>query len=72
MSFGGAGGPVFPTEEEQAWIDDAKQRVHDHHWPGKERDASEVKLSGRGLAIAIGCMIGIGALVFAIGVVFLS
>ena len=71
MSFGGAGGPVFPTEEEQAWIDDAQQRVHDHNWPSDERDALHAKLSWRGLAIAIGCLIGIAALVFAIGAFFL-
>ena len=67
MMFGGPGGPVFPTKEEQTRIDLAEQRIHEKNWPSASTDTERATLSFHGLAIAIGSAAGIIALIIAIG-----
>ena len=67
MTFGGAGGPVFPTKEEQSQIDQAEQRIHENNWPSSPLNDDRATLSLPGLAIAICCAAGIIALVVCIG-----
>ena len=71
MAFGGAGGPVFPTQEEQEWIDDAESRVRENEWSRHCDDQEISGLSWPGLATAVAIIAGCVVTIYAIGAAFL-
>ena len=64
MEFGGPGGPVFPTREEQALIDKAHRQIRDKNWPPDQVDVTQAKLSITGLGYAIGALFVIGLSIY--------